>query len=147
MMATRKDAHAARVKHKANVEGQKNDYSNRTIALSNLLKILLLLRVLKWTMQIVCFIFIHFCLINVLFNELKTYLWLCADRVKYVFPSHLDAMNIPLWCDVMQVFKMTKHHIIITTVPLQNAYWLPFGGKKMCVGFFPLEFELSYFHL
>lgn len=115
--------------------------SDGTIALSDLLKLLLLLT--SFTMQIACFISLHFCLINVLFSELKTYLWLCAHGVKYVFPSHLDAMDITLWCDVTQVFKMTKHRIIIRIVLLQNAHWLPLEGRKCeC---FSRPLELSYF--
>lgn len=71
-MATNKQAHAVHVKHEAHLDLHKMIISDGTIALSDLLKLLLLLT--SFTMQIACFISLHFCLINVLFSELKTYL-------------------------------------------------------------------------
>lgn len=76
----------------------------------------------------------------------------------YLFPTLSFAWMpriFPFWCGVQQIFKMTKHHIIITVshsskMPNYIIMWLPPEGRNCLFFLFffpPLEFGSLYFLL
>lgn len=75
----------------------------------------------------------------------------------YLFPTLFFAWMpriFPFWCGVQQIFKMTKHHIIITVshsskMPNYIIMWLPPEGRNCLffLFFFPLwSLDLCIFY-
>lgn len=81
------------------------------------------------------------------------------SEMKYTSFRHFPLLEcqriFPFWCGVQQIFKMTKHHIIITVslsskMPNYIIMWLPPEGRNCLLFLFffpPLEFGSLYFLL